>query len=78
MVRANWNVYIITNCLRIATTRHLPFTARMTEYIWTRQISAPHRAVEHKSVVLVLYTGGTIGMQWSEDGQQITACLDPY
>ena len=41
----------------------------MSEYLWKKQdLESAITQVEKKRRVLVLYTGGTIGMKWTERG----------
>ena len=46
----------------------------MTEFAWKRKEIAAKQAAEpvKKLRVLVLYTGGTIGMKWTERGLFVT------
>lgn len=50
----------------------------MSEYKWKKQeLAAEQRGLPEKlRKVLVLYTGGTIGMKWSDEiGKERTNCV---
>ena len=57
----------------------------MSEFLWKKEdLAACASHTEKKRRVLVLYTGGTIGMKWTEKGmhhfhwkKQLYNCLNP-
>ena len=50
----------------------------MSEYLWKKQEAAAERSndTEQMKKVLVLYTGGTIGMKWTRnDGSRLAIVI---
>ncbi len=49
----------------------------MSEYLWKKREAASENtyAVDKLKKVLVLYTGGTIGMKWTEEGKLSSALV---
>lgn len=50
----------------------------MSEFAWKRKELAAKQAVEpvKKRRVLVLYTGGTIGMKWTDKGLSVALAMN--
>ena len=66
---------VIANCSTTGHTFDTPLgtlqdtvAVKMSEFLWKKEDLACSSHSEKKRRVLVLYTGGTIGMKWTEKG----------